>query len=79
SKETAVVTTFLGPLNKRNPSGFLPSLTPKTYNLKPNYGFVAARQIRIYLNITRICAILYPTDEGGMRLGPYASACGLSE
>ncbi|MBQ9038019.1 MAG: hypothetical protein IJ119_00875, partial [Clostridia bacterium] len=47
SKETAVVTTFLGPLNKRNPSGFLPSLTPKTYNLKPKYGFVAARQIRI--------------------------------
>ncbi|MBQ6325949.1 MAG: hypothetical protein IJI26_07795, partial [Clostridia bacterium] len=33
SKETAVATTFLGPLNKRNPSGFLPSLTPKTYNL----------------------------------------------
>ena len=27
--ETAVVTTFLGPVNKRNPSGFLPSLTPK--------------------------------------------------
>ena len=27
SKETAVVTTFLRPLNKRNPSGFLPQKT----------------------------------------------------